>query len=251
METKVRKPFQGVTNIIRFNWHFYVIAGGLIISLLVAAVSFNTPYTFILHVIVIFITLTITLSLAVSYYVYDYSPLYRLTWLNDLISHKEPVVVNVNAGFDETSTLLARHFPKAQLHVFDFYDRKKHTEVSIERARKAYEPYPGTVQITTAKIPVGEGSADLLFNIFSLHEVRNQEERIAFLQNQHSILNDEGTCVVMEHLRDTSNFLAYNIGFFHFFSATEWRYNFSKAGFKIDRIIKITSFVSVFILKKL
>ena len=62
------------------------------------------------------------MSLLVSWYVYDLSNLYKLSWLfpnNDNIK-----IVNIHAGFDETSVLLSAKFPNAELIVFDFYDQE-------------------------------------------------------------------------------------------------------------------------------
>jgi SAM-dependent methyltransferase len=146
--------------------------------------------------------------------------------------------------------IFRQRYPHADLKVFDFYDPKKHTEVSIKRARKAYEPYPNTKNINTDFIPLAENSTDVVFNIFSLHEVRNREERINFLKRQHRSLKDDGRCIIVEHLRDLPNFIAYNIGFFHFLSPHEWKNNFLMAGFEIGSVIKVTPFVSVFILNK-
>ena len=44
-------------------------------------------------------------------------------------------IVNIHAGFDETSVMLKEKFPACELIVFDFYDPAKHTEVSIQDGR--------------------------------------------------------------------------------------------------------------------
>jgi hypothetical protein len=157
-------------------------------------------------------------------------------------------LVNINAGFDETSILLSAKFPAAELTVFDFYDPAKHTEISIERARKAYGPYPGTMNISTDNIPLL--NADLICMMLAAHEIRNREERIQFFSLLKERLNDHGQMLVLEHLRDLPNFMAYNIGFFHFFSKKEWRRTFTGAGFTIYKEIKVTPFLSAFILQK-
>jgi hypothetical protein len=159
-------------------------------------------------------------------------------------------IVNIHAGFDETSTVIRKTFPESSLLVLDFYDPFKHTEISIERARKAYPSFEGTVKITTSKLSIATAFVDVIFNIFALHEVRDRAERIHFLKQQAAALGNEGAVVVIEHLRDIPNFLAYNIGFFHFFSAGEWTSNFHHAGLFIERKFTITPFIMVFILRK-
>ncbi len=250
MEGLKRKPFQGVTNIIRFNWHFYVIAF-IAIAILLGFRNF-LPEVFILPVnlLVVLSITSISLSLAASYYIYDLSNLYSLDWLNRLAMAGEARIVNINAGFDETSTLLQQKYPSANLTVFDFYDPVKHTEVSIERARKAYPAFPGTKKITSDSVPLENSSTDCIFLVFSAHEIRNTPERIAFFKELHRVLNSNGKIVVVEHQRDIYNFIVYNFGFFHFFSGTTWRKTFASAELIISEEFKITPFITTFILQK-
>jgi ubiquinone/menaquinone biosynthesis C-methylase UbiE len=188
------------------------------------------------------------ISLSVSYFVYDCSSLYKLTWLHNLqIGNK---IININAGFDETSQLIRKRYPNAELSVLDFYDPTKHTEVSIKRARKAYLPFPKTIRTSTTHLPVQDESADNIFTFFSAHEIRNDDERVAFFNELNRVLTPEGQVIVTEHLRDTANFIAYNIGFLHFHSRWTWLQTFGKAGFKVSNEIKITPFISTFILNK-
>ena len=245
----MRKSYQGVFNIVRFNWHFYVIAAAFVITLFVAALLMDTIFWLYISIGIGIITSTF-ISLLVSYYVYDRSDLYDFHWLRQFHKWDTPNIVNIHAGFDETSAILRRTFPESRLLVFDFYDPLKHTEVSIERARKAYPPFEETVKITTSKLPIASNSMDIIFNIFALHEVRNRKERIDFLKQQVATLENDGRVVVVEHLRDLPNFLAYNIGFIHFFSQREWLNNFLRAGLDIERKFKRTPFITVFILKK-
>lgn len=246
----MRTHYQGVINIIRFNWHFYVIAVLSVLLILTASVWAGNLLFWFFVLLAFGIIVSTSVSLLVSYYVYDRSNLYDLAWLSLFDRSEIQTIVNVHAGFDETSWILRDNFPSAQLKVFDFYDPSKHTEVSIERARKAYPPYTGTIKIFTSQLPLPNDSVDLIFNIFALHEVRKSDERTRFLQEQVRALRDDGKVVVVEHLRDGVNFLAYNIGFLHFLSEKEWANNFQQAGLSIDNRFKITPFINVFILRK-
>jgi SAM-dependent methyltransferase len=250
MEAAMRKPFQGVFNIIRFNWHFYATAAVSVLLILMAGNLTGALMFWICMILATGIVASTSISLLVSFYVYDHSNLYDFTWLQQFDKLRTRNVVNIHAGFDETSSTLKENFPDATLQVFDFYDATRHTEVSIERARKAYTPYNGTVKIATSGLPLAENSIDFIFNIFALHEVRSREERIHFLKEQVRALRQDGRVVVVEHLRDVPNFLTYNIGFFHFLSGREWSYNFREAGLLIAFTFKITPFVNVFILRK-
>ena len=252
---QLRTPFQGVWNIVRFNWHFYVLALAFLIGLLFAnayLVEKHRIYALILFVLALFTTL---ISLFVSYYVYDLSDLYKLDWVenrdeNGRNTEGGKKIVNINAGFDETSVLLQAKFDKAQLTVLDFYDPKKHTEVSIKRARNAYPPFPNTQQVTTSNLTLETHSADKIFVLFAAHEIRDKAERIVFFKELHRVLKPNGQVFVAEHLRDTANLLAYNIGFFHFLSKASWYNTFDASHFKIATEFKKTPFITVFILKK-
>jgi hypothetical protein len=59
---------------------------------------------------------------------------------------------------------------------------------------------------------------DQIFVLLSAHEIRDRQERAIFFSRLKESLKSEGSIVVLEHLRDLPNFIAYTIGFFHFFS---------------------------------
>ena len=187
------------------------------------------------------------LSLLASAYVYDLSDLYQLNFAGGGAAGAK-TVVNINAGFDETSAILHERFPEAELVVLDFYDPARHTEVSIARARRAYPPYPGTRTVTTETLPLADASVDRLFLTLAAHEIRDVEERIAFFRECCRVLAPGGRVYVTEHLRDAANFVVYNIGFFHFHSRRSWLATFAAAGLSVVEEHKTIPFVSTFIL---
>jgi SAM-dependent methyltransferase len=246
---KMRQQFQGVWNIMRFNWQFYVLSGGFLLLLLLLA-NFIPAIQIYLLITGLLVLLPIVISLAVSYYVYDLSGLYNLKWIDDTINDEKIGIVNINAGFDETSALLNQKFANAELEVLDFYDPEKHTEVSIKRARKAYPPFPGTKSVTTDHLPIADNTADKIFVIFAAHEIRNEDERIIFFKELKRIIKPTGEIIITEHLRDLPNFMAYTIGFLHFYSKATWQRVFRSAGITIKKEKKVTSFISTFTLSK-
>lgn len=240
-----RKPFQGVANIIRFNWHFYLVATLVFVGLKYAQQLLPKalqPYFFWLLVLAI---VNVAMSLLVSFYVYDISPLYQLNWLPNASNKK---VLNIHAGFDETSTLIKSKYNHTALTICDFYNPQKHTEVSIKRARNAYPPIPHTIQVTTDYLPFENNSFDIVAVIFSAHEIRDEQERIQFFKELGRVIKPTGQIVITEHLRDTNNFLAYAIGFFHFYSKASWLNSFAQANLTVAAEIKTTPFVTTFIL---
>jgi SAM-dependent methyltransferase len=247
---EIRKPFQGVYNIIRFNWHFYLIAfAALAVSLIIAALL-PSPFRLTVYILAVLLVLSTLMSLAVSYYIYDGSDFYKMDWLSLIGSDKPRQLVNIHAGFDETSALIHQRFTNSDLIVLDFYDPAKHTEVSIRRARAAYPPYPETKSISTARIPAADLSSDLVFLIFAAHEIRNKEERVNFFRELHRILRHDGKILLVEHLRDLPNFIAFNIGFLHFYSAGVWREVIEQADLSVTKVKSINPFVKIFLITK-
>jgi ubiquinone/menaquinone biosynthesis C-methylase UbiE len=247
---RVRKPFQGTWNIIRFNRHFYII--GILFLILTISLLSILPVSVHIYLlcIVLLATIPVIISLVVSAWVYDFSNLYWLNWLPANLQISNGAIVNINAGFDETSVLLHKKYPGASLKVFDFYDPEKNTEISIKRARKAYPAYPGTVSVKISSLGLADNSADVVFVILSAHEIRDKDERKVFFKEINRVLKPGGRVIVVEHLRDFANFLAYTIGFFHFFSKKSWLDTFESSGFSVEKEIKITPFISSFILSE-
>lgn len=249
MEQTNRQPYQGVGNIIKFNWHFYVIAALLLLIVALAKPFIPTAFCLLADVVMVSVLLSTLLSLAVSFYVYDCSNLYTFDWLDLPRMLPNAQIVNIHAGFDETSRAIAQKYPQASLTVLDFYDEAQHTEISIKRARNAYPPYPNTVGISTTQVPLKPNATDYILVLLSAHEIRNREERIVFLGALQQSLKLNGKIIVVEHLRDIPNFIAYNIGFLHFLSYNEWRRTFLSAGLCVEKVSHITPFITVFTLQ--
>lgn len=241
----MRKPFQGVVNIVRFNWHLYLIALSIISVLFLMANYFDKPF---LYGIAVLIFATTIISLLASFYIYDVSKLYQLDWLDK--NNDDQVILNINAGFDETSYLLQDKFNDSKVIALDFYNPEKHTEISIKRARKAYPSFQNTTQIETTNLKLSDESADKIMVIFSAHEIRNKEERIEFFKELYRVIKPSGKIYVTEHLRDIPNFIVYNIGCFHFYSKASWKSIFTESNLRIAKEIKLNPFVSNFILQK-
>lgn len=242
-----RRKFQGVLNILSFNRHFYV-AGLSILSLIIAS-KYLFQWPDLWHEIVIVAFLYgLIMPLIISAYVYDFSGYYHFKWLEKLSSKDagNTQIVNINAGFDETSFSIKHHFPQSDLKVFDFYDAERHTEPAIVRARKVSTVYPNTQQIKTNRIPLKDKSVDIIFLLSAAHEIRSHEEKILFLSECHRVCKPDGNVVLVEHLRDVPNFFAFSIGFTHFFSKKTWENAFKSAGFQSFEESKFTPFMSIF-----
>ena len=242
-----RKPFQGVLNILNFNRHFYYYGIAVLIAILGLLYFLNFPSIFSILIILGF-AYGLLMPLIVSAYVYDFSHYYSLEWLEEFIKDSERPMkaANINAGFDETSYLIKDKYKEADLSVFDFYDSSSHTEPAIIRARKVSLIYPNTQEISTDAIPLQDHSCDYVFLLSAAHEIRDFGEKVQFLKECKRICKADGKIIMVEHLRDFPNFLAFTIGFNHFFSKKVWKNAFTAAGFTTIKEVKFTPFMSIF-----
>ena len=245
----VRKPLQGLWNIVRFNWHFYALALGLVAMLGLAALVAPASLGRYAGLGAALVAAPVVLSLAVSTYVYDFAGLYQLSWLpTRYVPAPGATLLSVSAGFDELSPVLQRRWRPGQLLAVDFYDPTQHTEVSIRRARQAYPLPLGTLRATTRALPLPDHSADTTLAFLAAHEIRDAAERAVFFTELRRVTRPGGPVIVVEHLRDAANFLAYTIGFFHFHSRAAWLATFRAAGLRVAQEIKITPFITAFVL---
>ncbi|MCX8523315.1 class I SAM-dependent methyltransferase [Chryseobacterium formosus] len=245
-----RRKFQGVLNILSFNRHFYIFGIGVLALIIISHQIFHWSDS-LFWIIIISFLYGLIMPLIVSAYIYDFSGYYNFNWLKkcEIDDLKVKKIVNINAGFDETSFIIKNNFPNADLKVFDFYDSERHTEAAIIRARKVSLVYPNTQQMKSDSIAMNDSSIDLVFLLSAVHEIRSNEEKIQFLKECHRICKPDGKVIMVERLRDFPNFSAFSVGFTHFFSKKTWRNAFESAGFKTFEDIKFTPFMSIFICK--
>ncbi len=242
-----RRKFQGVLNILSFNRHFYVF-GLIALTLIILSHLVFSWSNLLFWIVVLAFLYGLIMPLIISAYVYDFSGYYKFNWLKNfnLTDSEDKQVLNINAGFDETSFIIKNYFPKSNLKVFDFYNAKQHTEPAIIRARKVSLVYPNTQQIISNTIPLKDNSVDFIFLLSAVHEIRSLNEKIQFLKECHRVCKSNANVIMIEHLRDFPNFLAFSVGFIHFFSKRTWRNAFKEAGFTTFTEQKFTPFMSIF-----
>lgn len=249
-----RHPWQGVANIVRFNWPLYVAAGVMMAGALALAAILPAawwPVRLLLVLGALGAGGSLLVSLAVSWWVYDRSPLYRWDWLRAMAVGEPARIVNIHSGFDESSGALQTLFPAAELVALDFYDPREQTEPSVARARRAYPHPPVPARPARADaLPLADGSADLALLSLAAHEVRSAAGREALFREVARVLRPGGQAVLVEHGRDLANFLAFGPGFLHFFSPAEWRRVARTAGLTARGETRITPFVHVWDLRR-
>ncbi len=247
----MRGRYEGMWNVVRFNWPKYAVGGAVALIAVLATVVASGTWAAVSAVLMTLSALGLLLPLIASHVIYDRSDLYALPWLADLGPDWNGALLNINAGFDEISSSIGRRLPKCDLQVVDFYDARKHTERSIERARSVYPAFPGTRAVGTTSLLFLDRSIDIAVAFLSLHEIRDERERIHALIELRRVLAPTGRLIVTEHLRDVANFCAFNFGFFHFHARSAWLRAFGEGGFRVLSSRRTTPFITTFILEPL
>jgi hypothetical protein len=247
--------FQGLWQIVRFNPWFY----GAALGMLAGGVYFQPWHWFssvpLLHASVQFgfgLACWWTLaSLAVSHWVYDRSDWPQGNWLRNLASHHHPKqVLNVHAGFDETTDRLKSWLPNADIETLSVFDPQRLTEKSIHRAAiyrpGAADEWKGSPESWASP----QGTFDWVLFLLSAHEFRKHEERVNLLRRAREALCDEAssTVILAEHVRDLANFMAFGPGFLHFHSASSWQNAWLEAGLESVQSLHVTPFLRVWVL---
>ena len=107
-----RRPYQGVVQILQFNWRSYVATAGSIGVALLALPFLPEPGRTVLLLGTALALFWLASSLLVSHYVYDRFPLYDLNWVCSVLCRMPRRWINIHCGLDETSALLAEVFPE-------------------------------------------------------------------------------------------------------------------------------------------
>jgi len=241
-----RGRFQGVRQIAAYHWRAYAAAAAGV----AATILLPAPWRSVALVMALPGALWACVSLAVSYYVYDWSAIYGLDWMERSLLRAPRRWVNIHAGLDETSVALAGLFPQAAGETLDIYDPVEMTEPSIERARRLAGAQPAARPAEWRALPLRSGAIDAAFVIFAAHELRRPEARVQFFGELRRILRSGGELVLVEHLRDWPNFLAFGPGFLHFLPERAWRLAADAAGFELRLHFPLTPFVRVFVLRR-
>ena len=247
-----RGKWQGMWTIARFNWPFYV---GALVVLIVAVWGFilgGVPLPMWMCAAAVMGSLYfLIVSLWVSHQVYDRSDLYRWAWLKRAFDGAERnSMIFCHSGFDEASQALKERLETVDWVVLDHYDAAMMTEASIRRARKRFPPTGGTKPAPFDRWPVAAGTADVVFGLLAIHELRREEERSAWFAEANRCLKPGGRVVLAEHTRDLANFLAFGPGFLHFHARASWRRCWEKAGLHATDEFQVTPWVWIFIVSK-
>jgi SAM-dependent methyltransferase len=247
-----RGKYRGMLRILVYNWSFYAVT--LFVSVLAATLirlfAIPTLVEALIGLGIACATFWSIASLAAAHYIYDGSKLCAWAWLSEKLPASPQRWANLHAGLDNASAVLHTIFSNAQATVLDIYDARAMPDVSIARARR-FTPTAWPARSADFRaLPLDDRACDALFLIFAAHEIRRPAARRRFFAELYRALKPGGVLMLVEHLRDGWNFLAFGPGCLHFLPRREWMRLAQGAGFRVREEFSITPFVSVFILRR-
>ncbi len=206
-----RAHFEGVLRVLLFNWPWYassvaVVSSGTLVLQSFALEGWMKVAILLLVSCTLFWTMA---SLVVSHWVYDRSRLCRWDWIADQFPVAPARAVQIHAGHDETDGQLRRIFPLSHLLTWDIFDPDCMTESSITRARKLAPARLCVVPVSPAALPAVDAAFDAVFLVFAAHEIRSAKTRERLFGELRRVLRPGGSLLIVEHLRDWRNLVAY------------------------------------------
>ena len=238
--------FAGVVKIARFNWPWY--AGAVLMTIALAGVlsrlTLSMPWPAFIWTMIALADGWLLLSLVVSHVIYDRSSVARGGWLDGEMA-KEVAIIHL--GQDEASAHATRLLTSANCRVFDVYNPQHSDSPSLARARTL--AVAASMSAALNQLPLADGSIDLALVIFAAHELRDDHVRAEFFGELARIIGPHGRVLVLEHLRDGWNLLAYGPGFLHFLGRRTWLQTFAQAGLRVTHETSQTPWVRRFELR--
>ncbi len=245
-----RGRFTGVSLIVRFNWPLYAAALAVIVVSAFVVMFANGALVKMSALIALASAgWFLAGSLFASHIAYDCSDLHRGEWLTDALPQLPRHIAVCHCGYDEVSTLVRERLPDTALSILDHYDEATMSEPSIRRARR-FQNGSGFQPAPHSSWPFGEGAFDSILGVLAIHELRSHTGRAAWFSEARRCLAIGGRIVLVEHLRDFTNFAAFGPGFLHFHSAATWRRAWESAELRCADTFHIAPFIRVFVLNR-
>ncbi|MGO1974146.1 MAG: hypothetical protein ACTH2Q_14420 [Propionibacteriaceae bacterium] len=231
---------RGVRQVAEFNWP--KLLGGTVVAGVGLALWRRLPWWG--RVGTLTAAYAVPASLLASWWTYDLSPLPRWRFFTAHLSGETRRILLVIAGFDEVSATLAEVFGDSRIDVVDVVAEP---EATVRRARKLY---PAEAPVIDPRA-LGEASGDYDLVLFaqSAHEIRDPLTRATMFAAARSAVRDGGAVVVVEHLLDLPNAVAFGPGALHFHTERAWLASFAAGGLRVRQHSTVMPLVHCWVLE--
>jgi SAM-dependent methyltransferase len=238
------KRQSGAVRIFLYNWPvyaltwtfvlatFFVLFAGVLAAPFGWALAFGAGGAFVWSLVSVF----------VSFYIYDTSELASGRWVPRVLGSHAGAWAAIDAGLD-AEIELDGVMPSPCVARLDIFDPRFMTSPSIARARaRTPRAKPASACSPTA-LALESDALDAIVVAFSAHEIRDRAAREAFFGELRRALRPGGKVLLVEHLRDVANFLAFGPGFLHFVPRREWLRLASQAKLDVVSETRVTPWV--------
>lgn len=154
----------------------------------------------------------------------------RWDWIQSTASDSRRWL-NLTTGFDDSTGRLRTTTPGAGTAI-DVFDATRSSAAALRRARASFPPSGPSVQIADLAITIEPASVDIVFLLMSAHETHGHDRTALFAAAHHGLVAG-GRVVVVEHLRDLANILAFGPGAWHFSRRGDWIETAAGAGLEL------------------
>jgi hypothetical protein len=239
----------GAVRIFFYNWPVYVGTWIFALVILLFFPLMRPPTTWLATVVAGTALAWSLFSLFVSFYIYDKSALVSGLWVPRLFGSQTHTWATIHAGLDAEVELDAV-MPGACVARLDIFDPQIMTSPSISRARARTPRVNRAYSCSPTALALGDETCDAIIVAFTAHEIRDRAAREAFFDELRRSLCPGGKALIVEHLRDLANFLAFGPGYLHFVSRDEWLRLASHANLAIASETRITPWVMALTLER-
>jgi SAM-dependent methyltransferase len=187
-------------------------------------------------------------ALCVSFYVYDRSNLVGATWIPPeirAVATWATIHAGLDAEVDADGVMQGNCVAR-----LDIFDKQLMTSSSIERARRRTASEKAAIACSPSALALADGACGAVLVAFSAHEIRDVRARELFFLELRRVLLPGGKVLLVEHVRDVMNLLAFGPGFLHFQSRVEWLRLAEHADLRVAHEARITPWVMALALEK-
>lgn len=190
------------------------------------------------------IVLTVA-ALATTWWVFERSSGRRWAWVMEQAGQPRRWL-NLTTGFDDSSATLRRSL-RGEGRSIDVVDPTLQLERPLLRARHRFPP-PGSPVVPAAlDAAIEPHSADVVFLLMAAHEAHGPA-RADLLRSAARAIAPGGRLILVEHLRDTANILAFGPGAWHFSPRDAWLATTREAGLRLVAETRLSPFVGGLVL---
>jgi SAM-dependent methyltransferase len=239
----------GAARIFLYNWPVYAAAWTIALAMLWLSRVWGPPLSWAAALAAAVAVAWSVGSILVSFYVYDRSALVSGRWIPPLLGSPARTWATIHAGLDAEVELDAV-LEGACVARLDIFDACIMTSGSIARARARTPSVREASSCSPTSLALESEACDAIVVAFTAHEIRDRRARETFFDELYRSLRPGGRVLIVEHLCDLANFLAYGPGCFHFVSRREWLRLAAHAKLAVSSETRVTPWVMALALER-